>query len=260
MLIVKPRGPLGSGVVVCTIIASASLVASLVTSTYVLSRAYVERGAQHEQRSRTLDVTGSAKTRIVSDLAIWDIRVAGDGRTLEEAFQRLAPTTEAVRAFLAERGFGGESVTLGAIDTIENFRVDEKGHETREVASYKLVRRFEVTSSDPTRVAKAAGEVTELLKTGAHVESLEPRFVYTKLAELKVRMIGEATANARDRAERIAVESKCRIGAVKDARTGVLQVTTPWSTEVSDSGVNDTSSIEKEVNSVVHLTFTIEST
>ncbi len=259
MIVLKPS-PLGRGVVACTIIASASLVASFVTSTHVLSRAYVERGAQHEQRSRTLEVTGSARARIVSDLAIWSIRVAGTGKTLEEAFQRLAPTTEAVRGFLAERGFAGEVVSLGAIDTTENFRVDEKGHETREVVSYKLVRRFEVTSSEPGRVAKAAGEVTELLKTGAHIESLAPRYVYTKLAGLKVRMIGEATANARERAERIACESKCRIGAVKDARAGVLQVTTPWSTEVSDSGVNDTSAIEKEVNSVVHLVFIIEAT
>lgn len=158
----------------------------------------------NEQRARTLDVTGSARTRIVADLALGRIRVAGEGRTLEEAYQRLAPTTEAVRAFLAERGFGTDAITLGAIDTTEHHRTDEKGRETREVVAYRLARQFELSSPDPARVARAAGEVTELLKTGAHVESVSPRFVFTKLADLKIRMIGEATANARERAERIA--------------------------------------------------------
>ena len=148
---------------------------------------------------------------------------------------------------------------MSAIQTTENNRVDEKGRITCEVYSYRLTRRFEITSPEPVRIAKVAGEVTELLRNGAHVESLAPRYVYTRLADLKIRMIGEATANARERAERIATESKCRIGAVKEARAGVLQVTTPWSTEVSDSGVNDTSTIE-EVNSVVHLSFVIEAT
>jgi hypothetical protein len=252
------KGRLGRGVVVATFVASLSLVASLVTSTYVLSRAYVLRGEQAYRRTQTLDVRGWAKMRLTSDLALWDIRVGGEGKTLEEAFQKLAPTSDAVHAFLTERGFTSDAVKLTAINTTENFRTDEKGRETRELLSYTLSRRFEVTSSDVGRVAKAAGEVTELLKTGAHVESLSPRFVYTRLADLKVRMIGEATANGRERAERIAAESKCRIGALKEARAGVLQVTTPWSTEVSDTGVDDTSTIEKDAKSVVHLTFIVE--
>jgi hypothetical protein len=90
------------------------------------------------------------------------------------------------------------------------------------------------------------------------VESLAPEFIYTKLADLKLIMIGEATANARERAERIAKESRCKVGSVKDARAGVLQITRPWSTEVTSSGANDTSSVEKDVTSVVHLSLVID--
>lgn len=38
----------------------------------------------------------------------------------------------------------------------------------------------------------------------------------------------------------------------------MLQITAPWSTEVSAGGVHNTSSIEKDVTSVVHLTLQIE--
>jgi len=72
-------------------------------------------------------------------------------------------------------------------------------------------------------------------------------------------MIGEATANARERAERIAKESGCAVTTVKDARAGVLQITRPWSTETTASGANDTSSVEKDVTAVVHLSLVIGS-
>jgi len=61
------------------------------------------------------------------------------------------------------------------------------------------------------------------------------------------------------RAEQIATNSGCAIAEVRNARMGVLQITRPHSTEVSDSGLNDSSSIEKDVTAVVSLTFALES-
>jgi hypothetical protein len=40
-------------------------------------------------------------------------------------------------------------------------------------------------------------------------------------------------------------------------RVGVFQITPRFSTEVSDYGVNDTSSLEKDVTAVVRVTFSI---
>jgi len=240
------------------VVVSLAVATSFITSTWVASRAYLKRGEQQERVSRTLDVTGSAKKGIVSDLAQWNIRIAGEGKTIEDAFQKMSASGEKVRDFLGQKGFGAETVTAGPIRTETHYRRDEKGNETREITSYRLVRVFEIRTPDVKKVEKTSGEVTEILRTGAHVESLAPEFIYTKLADLKLVMIGEATANARERAERIAKESRCRIGTVKDARAGVLQITRPWSTEVTSSGANDTSSVEKDVTSVVHLSLVIE--
>jgi hypothetical protein len=252
-------GQRGTSILGATAVASIAVLTSFLTSTVIASRAYVQRGAEAERRARALEVTGSARTRIRSDLALWSIRVAGEAKGLEEAFARLTASVEAVRGFLKGRGFSDEAVTLGSIETTPHFGRDEKGNATREVVTYELARHVEIRVEERVEdVARAAGEVTELLKTGAHVESGAPRFVFTKLADLKLRMIGEATANGRERAERIAVESKCRLGAVKEARAGVLQITRPDSMEVSDSGMNDTTSIAKDVSAVVHLTFLID--
>lgn len=245
-------------IVVAVLVVCVAVGGSFVTSTWVASRAYLKRGEQQERVTRTLDVTGSAKKAITSDLALWSIRVAGEGKTIEDAFTKMTAYGDKVRGFLGDKGFPAEAVKAGPIRTDTHYRKDEKGNATRDITSYELVRVFEVRTADVRLVEKAAGEVTEILKTGAHVESLAPEFVYTKLADLKIQMIGEATRNARERADRIAAESGCRVGTVKDARAGVLQITRPWSTEVSAGGTNDTSSVEKDVTSVVHLSLVIE--
>ncbi|HLY12380.1 MAG TPA: SIMPL domain-containing protein [Planctomycetota bacterium] len=240
------------------IVVSVAIGVSFITSTWVASHAYLQRGEQQEKGSRTLEVTGSAKKAIVSDLALWSIRVAGEGKSIEEAFQKMSASGDKIRDFLTQKGFPVDTVKAGPIHTETHYRKDEKGNATRDITSYELVRVFDVRTGDVRLVEKVAGEVTEILKSGAHLESLAPEFVYTKLSDLKIEMIGEATRNARDRADRIAKESGCKVGPVKDARAGVLQITRPWSTEVTPGGANDTSSVEKDVTSVVHLSLVIE--
>lgn len=245
-------------IIVAVVVVSAAIAGSFVTSTWVASRAYLKRGEQQEKVTRTLDVTGSARKGIVSDLALWSIRVAGDGKTIEDAFTKMSASGDKIREFLTQKGFAAETVSAGPIRTETHYRKDEKGNATRDVVGYGLSRVFSIRTGDVRLVEKAAGEVTEIVKTGAHVESLTPEFVYTKIAELKIEMLGEATRNARERADRIARESKCKVGAVKDARAGVLQILRPWSTDVSSGGSNDTTSVEKDVMSVVHLSLVIE--
>jgi hypothetical protein len=87
---------------------------------------------------------------------------------------------------------------------------------------------------------------------------LAPNYFYTKLDELKIEMLATATENAKQRAENMAKASGNRIGFMRSARMGVFQITSPNSTDVSDSGINDTSSIEKKVTAVVSVTFSIE--
>ncbi len=250
----RPR----SVVLGATAVASIALVVSLVSSAFMVSRAYEARGEQPYRYARTLDVTGSSRARIQSDLAQWRVRVAGEGKSLEEAYARLSAAVDGVREFLSKQGFAESVVLSGPIVTTSHYKRNEKGQETREVQSYELSRTLRVATGDIARVAKAAGEVTELVKAGHHVESAAPEYIFTKLADLKVKMIGEATANARQRAETIAKGSGCAVGAVKEARAGVLQIVPPWSTEVSSGGINDTGSIDKDVTAVVHVTFVIE--
>ena len=71
-------------------------------------------------------------------------------------------------------------------------------------------------------------------------------------------MIGKATQNAKERAASMAKNTGNKIGSLRSANTGVFQITPPDSTDVSDYGINDTSSIEKKITAVVNVTFAVE--
>ena len=50
-----------------------------------------------------------------------------------------------------------------------------------------------------------------------------------------------------------------RLGTLRGVDVGVFQVTSPNSTQVSDYGVYDTSTLQKDVTAVVNVTFALKS-
>jgi hypothetical protein len=78
------------------------------------------------------------------------------------------------------------------------------------------------------------------------------------LDDLKVEMIAKASANARERVEAVRKNGKVRLGPIASVRIGVFQITPVNSTRVSDYGINDTSTIEKEIKSVVGIKYFVK--
>ena len=235
----------------------------LISTAVVASRAYQSKYEHTDKREQQLQVTGSARKRIHSDLAVWRIRISSDAKELSEAYKTLKEGDEKVRAFLAKHAFLPAEIAAQAVQTETIYKVEWKGkdsaekHETHDVESYTLTRYFTITTPRVDAVAGPAAAVTELIEQGVKIVSDAPRFYYSKIADLKVEMIGEASRDARARADQLVTNAGCTIAEVRHARMGVLQITQPNSTDVSDSGIYDTSTIEKDVTSVVSLTLGI---
>ena len=68
------------------------------------------------------------------------------------------------------------------------------------------------------------------------------------------RLVEDAAA----RAQQIAANSNARIKGILDARMGVMQINPPHSTDVSGSGNNDTTSLDKEIMAVVSAKFELD--
>lgn len=241
-----------------TAILALGIGASIITSTIVVSRAIDQRTKAQAKARQEITVKGSCRQRVKSDRAVWDIGVTGEAQSLEGAYSVLQASVDSVRAYLNKQGFMPNEIVLSPIETMTHYKRDAKGEPTREVASYTLSRSFTVTSERCGKVDAAAGEVTALIKDGVKVTSQRPQFYVTKLPDLRVQILGEASKDARIRAEEIVKNAGGQVGALRDAQMGVLQVTRPNSTETSGYGMYDTSTIEKDVTAVVTVTFGVE--
>ena len=63
-----------------------------------------------------------------------------------------------------------------------------------------------------------------MINKGIEFNSQNPRYYYTKLAELKLEMIAEATKDANSRAKNIAINAESEIGDLKHAKMGVFKL------------------------------------
>ena len=85
-----------------------------------------------------------------------------------------------------------------------------------------------------------------------------PEYHYSKIADLKIDVQAAAAKDAMVRANKIAEATGRSLGTMTEARMGVLQITPRLSNQVSDYGINDLSSIEKEITAVVNASFLIK--
>ncbi len=205
----------------------------------------------------TLTVTGSAKQQIRSDLVTWRSQFTARSPSLQAAYADLSGNATKVKAYLLSKGVPESEIQFQSIQTRTFYAMGPNRTETSTVTGYLLSQMVEIRSSDVDRITNLWRESTELIHQGVAFESYPPEYLYTKLAELKVEMLARATKDAKARAEEMARNSGSHIGRIRSARMGVFQITPAFSTMVSDYGVNDTSSLMKDITAVVTMSFEV---
>ncbi len=236
-------------------LAGLALGGALVVSTALLTRTAVK----FKQESQTITVTGSAKRRIESDLITWSAKVSTRAGTLAAAMRQLKQSTPQITAFLTKKGIQPAQVVVSAIATRPFHPTDSQGHTLEEtISGYELTQTISVRSNEVDKVEQVSREATELIEQGVNLESEAPEYHYTKLADLKIQMLAEASKDSKVRAEQIATSTGARLGILKDAHMGVMQINPADSTETSSEGNNDTASLYKDVIAVVTASFAID--
>ncbi len=234
--------------------AGVALAIGLVLSSIIFGWFY----SKTRKGDEAITVTGSAKKRIKSDLVVWSAGVSAQSAQLTDAYRQLSESVPRIKQYLVSKGIPEDQMTVSSITTTTLKKQDSNGNDTSEITGYTLRQEVEVRSKDVDKVAQIAREATELINQGILVESNPPRFYYTLIGDLKIEMLGEAAKDAKLRAEKIAASTGNSIGAVRSARMGVLQITAADSTEVSDSGIYDTGTIDKDMTAVVNVSFAVD--
>jgi hypothetical protein len=211
----------------------------------------------NNQSNQTISVTGSAKKSIVSDFAVLRGTVSVQAPTAEGAFKALKAQVPVLIEFLKQNGFQDSQIQLAAQINSPIFETNSQGVPTSVVKGYAYSQRISVESNDVQKIRQLSLDISSVIERGVYFTVEAPEYYYTKLAQIKIEIQAEAAKDASVRAERIAASTGRSLGPLRNARMGVLQITPENSNEVSDYGVNDVSSIEKEITAVVNASFQI---
>lgn len=227
---------------------------AIVLAAIFLGNAY----SQKFKEENVVSVTGLGEVKFESNLIVWKGMFSRNSSNLKEAYAMLEKDSQMVRAYINKDGVSDSIVNFSAIDIIEVY--DDKFNDGRYVgrtfAGYRLEQKVEIQSVNIDKVESLGGGITELINDGINIVSYQPQYYYTKLDDIKLELISKATEDARQRAEKIAENSNCKLGKLQKARMGIVQITaTNSSDDYSWGGSYNTSSRFKTASITMKLDF-----
>lgn len=207
------------------------------------------------QLDNTLSVTGSAKQQITSDIVKWR---SSFSRTvspfnLNSGYSEMKADEALVLDFLQEKGIEEDNIDISPISMEQYYRYDPNAPK-----EYTLRQTVEVHSEDVDKITAIAKDIQGLIQGGVVFSSDSLEYYYSQLPELRVSLLSDAIKDAKARAQKIAESSGKKVGSIKSASMGVVQVLPLNSIEISDYGSYDTRTIEKEVMVTVKALFILK--
>jgi uncharacterized protein len=232
----------------------------LALSIAIITAAFVSGNAIQSAKKADdiLTVTGSAKKAIRSDYITWRLSVASEQPTRQQSYQEAQKYTARINNYLQEKQISEEEISLKALESYPIKETLPNGNQGDKTIAYRTIQRFEVSSKNVDLVDRLSRQATELINEGIPLDSNPPEYIYTQLNKVRIEMIAEATQDAKARAEAMVKNTDNKVGSIRSAKTGVFQITPKYSTDVSDAGIYDTSSLEKDITAVVSVNFGIE--
>lgn len=205
-------------------------------------------------RADVVSVTGSAKMEVISDQAKWTTQVT---RTVYESdlksgYAQIASDAQKARTFLLAQGITEDELTVTPVSMYEVYTQDSNAPKRD-----TLTQVFTVQSSDVDKITRASNNLSGIINQGVIFSSQSLEYYYSKLPDARIQLLSQAIDDAKARATELAKNSGSKVGALKSATSGVVQVQSRNSTDVSDYGSYDTSQIEKQITVTVKATFSL---
>lgn len=203
------------------------LIATLIISLSIVVGAHlIGKGLSMNARMKqTLEVVGSAKKEIRSDLGILRTNLIIEQSTAKGAFEELNKTRPKVLVYLKSKGFDVDKIVLYPANLIVNYSILPNGIMSNEVRSYAYQQRIEVHSNKVEMVKEVSLDIASLIEMGINLNLESTDYYYTRLSELKVQIQAEAAKDARNRAQMIAQATGTSLAEMTRADMGVLQIT-----------------------------------
>ncbi len=239
-----------------SLISTIIIAVAIIVTGYLLGTNYKNRS----QKPHTVEVTGLSEKNFTSDLIVWNGSFSKFNKDMKLASNELKKDVEKVRAFLKEQNVPENEILFSAVQINREYETtyDNDGNSKSTFTGYQLTQNVKIESKNIKLIEKVSRDVSGLIDEGVEFYSETPMFYYTKLSDLKLQLIEEATKDGRARADKIAENSGGSIKRLMQGDMGVFQITARNSNEdYSWGGAFNTSSLEKTASITVHLVFEV---
>lgn len=205
----------------------------------------------------TISVTGSAFEIVKSDSGTLSFNINVKRINKNDAYNTLQVQLKSVEKYLADKKI--TEIERKTVNGYWNYKRDEKtGAYTNIPESYNITQQLTVSSDNVDLIKTISNEITGLISQGIDINVFSVSYNYSKLPELKIALLEKASLDAKARAESMLNATNNKVGAIQSVRMGVFQITPINSTDVSDMGINDSSTIDKKVTAVANMSFKVK--
>ena len=202
-----------------------------------------------------VSVTGSAKMEVTSDQVKWTSQITRTAHIgdLKTGYSQMASDIVNVKQFLKDQKIADTEYTISPITMNEVYQENQSAEKI-----YTLSQNIVVQSNDVQKLTDASNATAALINKGVIFSTTSLDYYYSKLADARVQLLSQAIDDAKARANELAKNSGKKTGSLKSASSGVVQVQSLNSTDVSDYGSYDTSQIEKQITVSLKATFSLK--
>ncbi len=203
-----------------------------------------------------ISVTGSAYEIVKSDSGSLSFNINAKKTTKAEAYSALQSQYKIVEKYLQDKKI--TKIEKRTVNGYYNYKRDYNGAYTNTTESYSISQPVTISSDDVELIKEISNDITGLISQGINISVYAVSYNYSKLPELKVSLLEKASVDAKNRASSMLKATHNSVGKIQSVRMGVYQITPVDSTDVSDMGINDATTIDKKVTAVANISFKIK--
>lgn len=187
----------------------------------------INQGLQNfRSYDRSVIMKGLAEREVIADMAVWSISYVETGNDLAALQDLMDRHGKTVTDFLYGHGLKTDEVEIEKIE-VQDLMTASYRQDNAQDNRYILTHTYHVATQNIDAADRASKNMGSLLRKGVTLYEYSlttPTYLFTKLNEIKLEILAEATKNAHAAAKEFAKYSGQKVGGIKYASQGVFEI------------------------------------
>lgn len=183
---------------------------------------------EYKFAERTVVVKGLSEREYPADSVVWPIQFTTTSNQLTELYDQIEADTAKLIDFMVLHGIPKQDVFVSPPSITDKMAFQYSNGQSPEFR-YSAIQTVTIHTEQIEKTLALMGEMSVLGKQGIAFTGSsyqwQTEFLFTRLNEVKPSMVEEATRNAREVAEKFAMDSDSKLGKIKKASQGQFAIT-----------------------------------